>query len=492
MEDEDSKDIQLLLGGIQHPIEADCIIMLQDPTSDQSFQMSDDESGEIQPRRDLDEVGDTGRGAGLRPGAGEERRRRRCQNKESRSDAATSHGKVKRRKRSTEISAITKLVTCARNCLLSPLCFGEKVSRRACIEYNGKIGAFGILLALVAVAIVASFTTYTTPQTSIVSHSVNIVFMSGAMVVMCLAHRYSSWLVVWQPQAFSSTDSKLSKVLRDYLVLIGVIIFYVLSLVLDIYHVVAECSCRDVWDKCGPVVRGIYIVNIAYHVMRMIFMGAVTIFCLKFHDAKFKNMWAVSYVIVMILAANLSLWFESLMYEIDERDRRPEADDEADDMFNLCDNDSVKHSTANHTVLCFNHTNEEFTRLKQDISPYFYPVTIEFSLLVGEWLFHNYFHRFSEKDETEFTRNVFKSTHPSTTAETWWTTWRTEDLCFPSCAVHSYARHGDQCPLLRTGILGFRYVTVDIRERLQERILRLQYLLLCTHDSEHFCGVHRE
>ena len=129
----------------------------------------------------------------------------------------------------------------------------------------------------------------------------------------------------------------------------------------------------------------------SYYVLRMIFMGAETIFCMKFHHAKFPNNCLVSYGLVIVLAGNISLWFEAVLYEVQSR----HGNGEADDLERLCGINSTV-TFANDMAFaqkCFHRENEEFSRLKSSINPYFYPLTIEHSLLVGEWLLGNFFHR---------------------------------------------------------------------------------------------------
>lgn len=108
-------------------------------------------------------------------------------------------------------------------------------------------------------------------------------------------------------------------ILRDYLSIVGMSIFLPFACILDLSHIIAAISCDRTWRFCGDQFYRDYLVDMFYHLIRILFMGAEFAFCSKFHGTRFKEYGLVRCGIMIVMAANLGLWFLSLVYETTEQ-----------------------------------------------------------------------------------------------------------------------------------------------------------------------------
>ena len=175
----------------------------------------------------------------------------------------------------------------------------------------------------------------------------------------CFSPRYRSWPGN-QSNSNVKLKSKLENILQNHVSLIPIVLFFVIGMLIDVLNVFTSVFAT------GDVLcdYNVYYSHICFHMLRIIFMGFVTTFCVNFHSLEFTNTCIVSYGLMFIGAANLSMWLDSVMAEVNERDGGTKSKQDQQ----MCDTDST-------------------------VGPYLYPITVEYSLLACECLFAFIVHR---------------------------------------------------------------------------------------------------
>jgi hypothetical protein len=112
--------------------------------------------------------------------------------------------------------------------------------------------------------------------------------------------------------------------------------------------------------------------------MRILFVFTVLTFCCLSHGKNFSNSWLSRFGLVIIQAANLSLWFDAVMYEANEKTVAQRY------VNKMCSNLLLTQSNSSRSHECFKETSPLNEMLHKYFIPYFYPFIVEFTLLVAE------------------------------------------------------------------------------------------------------------
>jgi len=160
--------------------------------------------------------------------------------------------------------------------------------------------------------------------------------------------------------------------------LLGIVAFFIAVCILGANYIAVEVSCVDRWANCDQ--KEVYMVNVFELIFRIVFVlfaSCEIIVCWMLESRKFKPHPWVWQGLAVVQAANVALWFDSVLEESHHR-----IEDDA-------------HSFNAYFTLC-NATRENRTdydsctewsiapRWFVISSPFLYPMTIEFSLLVSE------------------------------------------------------------------------------------------------------------
>lgn len=255
-------------------------------------------------------------------------------------------------------------------------------------EEDGKdqmlfVAMVSIMLVMVALAISQTMSPYTVENyDSSLARTVLIAYMILGLLIVFTMYRFYN-AVAETPRIASDlvvTKEKIKYVLRNYLSVIGLAFFFPFACILDFSHIVAAVSCYEVWGMCPFSTRHTYWIETFFHVMRILFMSSELFFCLQFHGTRFRQKGATRGALLIIMAVNVGLWFLSLVDETEERGEFPKTDME---LRNNCD--TAVNLTENWQLQCLNQTSRAYN-VRQSMSRYLYPFTIEFLLLVGEFL----------------------------------------------------------------------------------------------------------
>lgn len=176
------------------------------------------------------------------------------------------------------------------------------------------------------------------------------------------------------------------------LTLIGLLVFYIFGFVRDVFYIVTVMSCNSVWESCMLEGRSFiyvsYVVTVVFLCMRIIYLGATTLFCIAFNNSTFIDNVSNRYGLMFIQAVNISLWFDALIHESIENARG--STDFSDNIEQGCFGNSS--NVSKFVEECLSHNSTFYNEVENIVSPIFFPFTIEFTLLAGEcfgfWFFH--------------------------------------------------------------------------------------------------------
>lgn len=309
------------------------------------------------------------------------------------------------------MDAIRKL-TEAFDWLRIPFTFGEAYSRRSDGEddaesiglnkedreivqsksYNGRISSSQLFIAMEVVFGVQLLSHYMSVSESVSGMQLRInlmVYMAVGLVIMVIIYNRRHGLL-------SSVESGDSREVKDSehdnVILAGILMFYVLSTVCDLLHIVSAFSCREAWFICGSsyfVAKDM--VHITYHVVRVIFLTSQTLFCMVFNRAQFINQSMIRHGLMILQAVNISFWtYETLRASDSELHGSAESFSRRVNRFTkYCLSNSSNHSFDLMACLSRNDTLHYYsTKYSNSILR---PFGIEYSLLIGECLMSWFF-----------------------------------------------------------------------------------------------------
>lgn len=278
---------------------------------------------------------------------------------------------------------------------------GEGEGKRRTVEqvtYNGKIVSIQLLLLLIVISFTMSIWQVLTNTTGIIKTLTLTLFMLIGLGVLVYFNIYRNH-VLYQQQGANDVDripssSKASSPLpipirRDNLTIFGITTFYFLGCIMDIFQVLLTTSCSEVWATCQT---GYYKITsgvvVTFHVVRIAFLGAQTLFCIVFNRATFADSAAIRCGLMCVAAINMCLWFDFLvgiMLHLLIFDRR------FDSLKYPCYANNGTNATGD-AVACLTQNTTMHQFLDAYMTPIFLPFSIEIAVLIGECLYHLFCH----------------------------------------------------------------------------------------------------
>ena len=155
--------------------------------------------------------------------------------------------------------------------------------------------------------------------------------------------------------------------------------FFVGGCMFDLSYIIVEISCRKKWTYCDDVE---IVVNnsfeMVFHIVCLAFTGCETIICWIMKPLIFISSPKIWYGLAVVQAANVALWFDSVLKEWFNRVHANEFSFER--YFTFCNTTDQNHNITGG--LCTD-TSIEAQWFVWSI-PFLFPITIEFALLVSE------------------------------------------------------------------------------------------------------------
>jgi len=163
----------------------------------------------------------------------------------------------------------------------------------------------------------------------------------------------------------------------------SITIFFVAVCTLSINYLVVELSCTGKWTGCDHNGREVFLVNlfeVIFRIFLMVFASCETIVCWMVRSVKLKPSQWVWHGLAVVQAANAAVWFDSLLEE--SLHRVEESVHSFHAYFSFCGTESKNGHHSETNGWCTESSIA--ARWFVISSPFLYPITIEFSLLVSE------------------------------------------------------------------------------------------------------------
>ena len=210
------------------------------------------------------------------------------------------------------------------------------------------------------------------------------------------------WFIICGREHFTSdtSDCQMSRHnLHSKYSLWSIIVgFFIGYCTLGINYLIVGASCFHKWKKCrqdGGIVYRDNVIMVLLHVVGMAFAGFETIVCWMMKGRRFKSSAMVWHGLAVVQAANVVLWFDSILKESSRRITGK--DHSLDAYFIPCNNESfdANSNSSNGTFLQLTHSKAyDWCTASSTAgywfvqsSPFLFPITIEFALLVSETFF---------------------------------------------------------------------------------------------------------
>lgn len=189
-------------------------------------------------------------------------------------------------------------------------------------------------------------------------------------------------------RASVSRAQLLATFIRQNVVIVGILLFYIIGVVPDLLRVINESMCWQAWSQCSTLdVCAAHHVDVFNHSVRVILTSMIVLMCWSFRGVVMCRNLFVTLALATFAAAMSCLWFDKLLTELIENLRhdnhnmtgivRQIAD--SDDDYHNDDDDA--EGIYNRTRACRAH-NTTINNLLERYERFFYPCTFEFALLV--------------------------------------------------------------------------------------------------------------
>lgn len=259
-------------------------------------------------------------------------------------------------------------------------------------DYDGTISAILAFVVTVVIATALSIASFASPQFDDVICLVTLVtyMLVGLGVMSVIAVNRKRFLL--SPVIHGAR--------RDTLTLAGIAMFFVLASFLDIFYVISYVKCDVVFRACvDRHAYAVYVSVVAYHVVRIAYMGGETFLCISFKRSLFRRTACTRYGIAFVQAVNVSLWFDAFVHESTNRFNSSLYEES---FASGCRSGNLSNLTE-HERSCINQNGTMNDLIENKLSPVFLPFLIQFALFVGESLTRWYFHTGTASTSIEHT-----------------------------------------------------------------------------------------
>jgi len=191
----------------------------------------------------------------------------------------------------------------------------------------------------------------------------------------------------------------LASFIRQNVVVVGILLFYVISIVPDLLRVVNESMCWQAWTQCSSTndACAAHHVDLFYYSVRVVLTSMMVLMCWSFRGvALYRNLF-VTLGLAMFAAAMSCLWFDTWLTELRDNLRHDShlrrRLNRTRTLIQIVDGDYDVHNsykdTYNRTWACHTH-NTTIDNLLEGYERFFYPCTFELALLVIHCVVHLY------------------------------------------------------------------------------------------------------
>ena len=231
--------------------------------------------------------------------------------------------------------------------------------------------------------------TYLAPRIYVVLLMLVAVFFAAAFLLLP-----ASALVARRDRRLASLGPRrpVATFLRQNVVVVGILLFYVVSSVPDLLRVINASSCWPAWTHCstGDDLCAIHHVDLFYYGLRVLLTSMLVLLCWSFRQVALRRNLFVTLALATFAAAMSCLWFDTWLTELMDslRHARPHGTHhrQTGTVARVVDNDKDSY---NRTRACRAH-NTTIDNLLDGYERFFYPCTFELTLLMTHCVVHWY------------------------------------------------------------------------------------------------------
>ncbi|ESN90352.1 hypothetical protein HELRODRAFT_189841 [Helobdella robusta] len=296
--------------------------------------------------------------------------------------------------------------------------------------YDGLVASVDLVVALATVALVSTLTPYITLQ-SLQDAYEDFVIPEIILILLMICGLIFIFFFVRSKDALDAQSYERLTRKRKFdacggadriLFVAGLVLFYTLSFVMDFVHLMAKVDCSPVWMACKYNVKVTFIVDVIFHITRIVFFGCSTFFAIVYRSFIFASKCWVRYSLAVLFGVNLALWFDVLLHEsariINNSSSSAIIDNEIIIIRCLQRNDSTDMQSHNFTIQCFGEETNIFKFLNVSVVPLCYPFMYESCVLLCERFMHWFCHCKRMSVRTSFKRALKQPNQPSVDEET--------------------------------------------------------------------------
>ena len=255
----------------------------------------------------------------------------------------------------------------------------------------GISSSVAVFLLIVSICFVVSLSSRELPHDNLCSNHTNTTIELPSYVpniaLICVMLTGIIAIVIFICKKAELTDSidECQRSRRQYLhrkySFYSIAIFFIGVCTLDMNYLLVEFACRNSWFACRPNNMEYFVANAVltmFHIVGMVFAIFEVVVCWMMKHMNFNPSQWVWHLVAVLQAANITMWFHSLLKESYDRIKEPDHSLEA--YFSFCKNDSDQ----NDLFVCSQSL--AVARWFLMSAPILFPITIEFNLLVTETL----------------------------------------------------------------------------------------------------------
>ena len=153
--------------------------------------------------------------------------------------------------------------------------------------------------------------------------------------------------VIFRDRVAVRQSSKLFNGVYKIIYAMGLIIFYIIGCIFDIFHVIAKVTCDQIWRSCDHAIYKAYVVDVMFYLTKIIYFGGSVLFTLVFYRSKFLSKCLVRYGLMFLLSTYLTIWFDLFL-----RQSR-----------HIMRTEQEKTQSRNLTVFCLNNISNTVSNL---------------------------------------------------------------------------------------------------------------------------------
>ena len=119
----------------------------------------------------------------------------------------------------------------------------------------------------------------------------------------------------------------LATFIRQNVVVVGILLFYIIGVVPDLLRVINESTCWQAWSQCSTTddVSAAHHVDVFYHSVRVVLASMIVLMCWSFRGVAMSRSLFVTLALATFAAAMSCLWFDKWLTELTENLRRDQS-----------------------------------------------------------------------------------------------------------------------------------------------------------------------